>query len=56
MARTDLRAARANRVFCTDKKRIRTENSVIDNGKPGAKALSKIVDCVRMCFSSARNR
>jgi len=25
-----LRAARANRVFCTDEKRIRTENTVID--------------------------
>jgi hypothetical protein len=25
MPRTDLRAARANRVFCTDKKRIRTK-------------------------------
>jgi len=24
----DLRAARANRVFCTDEKRIRTENEV----------------------------
>jgi len=30
-----LRAARANRVFCTDKKRIRTENVVMDNSKGG---------------------
>jgi hypothetical protein len=51
-----LRAARANRVFCTDKKRIRTENTVIVNTKHGVGILYKIVDCARMCFSSARNR
>jgi len=28
-----LRAARANRVFCADEKRIRTENTVIVNSK-----------------------
>jgi hypothetical protein len=28
--RAELRAARANRVFCPDEKRIRTENTVMD--------------------------
>jgi hypothetical protein len=28
------RAARANRVFCTDEKRIRTENTVMANPNP----------------------
>jgi len=51
-----LRAARANRVFCTDEKRIRTENTVIVNTKKAVGVLFKIVDCARMCFSSARNR
>jgi len=51
-----LRAARANRVFCTDEKRIRTENTVIVNTKQAVGVLFKIVDCVRMRFSSARNR
>jgi hypothetical protein len=32
----DLRAARANRVFCTDKKRIRTKNTVMVNTKHSA--------------------
>jgi len=49
--------ARANRVFCTDEKRIRTENAVIDKSNHGVGLLlSKITDCVRICFSSARNR
>jgi hypothetical protein len=48
--------ARANHVFCTDKKRIRTENAVIDKNKNSAGVSYEIVDCVRMCFSSARNR
>ena len=39
-----LRAARANRVFCTDKKRIRTENTVIVNTKHGVVVLYKIDD------------
>jgi hypothetical protein len=30
MSRETLRAARANRIFCTDKKRIRTENAVME--------------------------
>ena len=44
MSRADLRAARANRVFGT-----------VDR-KHGVRGLSKIADCVRMCFSSVRNR
>jgi len=57
MSRTDLRAARANRVFGTDEKRIRTKNTVMDKNKYGLGLhLSKIADCVRICFSSARNR
>jgi len=51
-----LRAARANRVFRADEKRIRTENTVIGKNKNSAGVLYKIADCVRMCFSSARNR
>ena len=39
----DLRAARANRVFCTDEKRIRTENTVMVNTKCGVGVLYKIV-------------
>ncbi|HEY5293241.1 MAG TPA: hypothetical protein VIJ43_13110, partial [Burkholderiales bacterium] len=35
MRQTDLRAARANRVFCTDEKRIRTENTVRDKNNKG---------------------
>src|SRR3990172_1479651 len=35
MRRADLRAARANRVFRADEKRIRTENTVIVNTKSG---------------------
>ncbi|MEK7361182.1 MAG: hypothetical protein AAB133_03790 [Pseudomonadota bacterium] len=57
MPSTDLRAARANRVFRADEKRIRTENTVMDKNKGGlGLLLSKIVDCARMCFSSVRNR
>ena len=43
-----MRAARANRVFCADEKRIRTENTVIVNHKGSAGVLYKIVDCARM--------
>jgi len=39
-----LRAARANRVFCTDKKRIRTENTVIVKTNHGVVVLYKIGD------------
>jgi len=43
--------ARANRVFCTDEKRIRTENTVMDKSNNGLRLhLYKIVDCVRMAF------
>jgi len=57
MRREDLRAARANRVFCADEKRIRTENTVMNKNKGGLGwFLYKIVDCARMCFSSVRNR
>jgi len=31
----NLRAARANRVFCTDEKHIRAENTVMDKSKGG---------------------
>ena len=51
-----LRALRANRVFRADEKHIRTENTVTVNTKHSVEVLSKIADCVRMCFSSARNR
>jgi hypothetical protein len=51
-----LRAARANRVFCTDEKRIRTENTVFANTSHGVGFLHKIADGARMCFSSVRNR
>jgi hypothetical protein len=36
MPPTDLRAARANRVFCADEKCIRTENTVLVNTKRSA--------------------
>jgi len=35
MPPADLRAARANRVFCADEKRIRAENTVMVNRKQG---------------------
>jgi hypothetical protein len=52
-----LRATRANRDFGTDEKRIRTKITVLDKNNYGlGLLLSKIADCARMCFSSARNR
>jgi len=49
--------ARANRVFCTDEKRIRTENTVTDKSNNGlGLVLYKIAGCARMCFSSVRGR
>jgi hypothetical protein len=49
--------ARANRVFCTDKKRIRTENTVTTKSNNGlGLSLYEIADCARMAFSSVRNR
>jgi hypothetical protein len=51
MSRGGLRAARANRVFCTDEKHIRVENSVMDKSKGGLGLfLSKIADCARTAF------
>jgi len=47
-----LRAARANRVFWTDEKRIRAESTVMNKNKDSAGVLYKIVDFTRMCFSS----
>ena len=47
MPRADLRAARANRVFCTDEKRIRTENAVRVNPARSAGFSYKIADCLR---------
>jgi hypothetical protein len=44
MLRKNLRATRANRVFRADRKRIRTENTVIDKNKESARVLYKIVD------------
>jgi hypothetical protein len=39
MSRKDLRAARANPVFCTDEKRIRAENRVMDKNSNGMGVL-----------------
>jgi hypothetical protein len=47
MPQTDLRAARANRVFWTDEKHIRPENTVTVNTKQSVGVLYKIADCVR---------
>ena len=53
----NLRAPRANRVFRTDKKCIRPENTVMVKSKFDlGLSLYKIADWVRMCFSSAPNR
>ena len=48
--------SRANRVFGTDKKRIRTKNAVMDKNKDSAGVLYEIADWARMCFSSVPNR
>jgi hypothetical protein len=55
-SRQNLRAARANRVFRTDEKHIRAEDTVMVNTRQALRVLYKIADCVRMCISSARNR
>src|SRR3990167_5959465 len=39
--------ARANRVFCTDKKHIRTENAVMDKSKSGLGGFLKKVGRLR---------
>jgi hypothetical protein len=54
--RQALRALRANRVFCTDEKHIRAENTVIFENEDTAGVLYKITDCVRTGLSSARNQ
>jgi hypothetical protein len=56
MPPAELRATRANRVFYTGEKRIRIENMAINESNNVVGFLYEIVDCVRMCFSSARNR
>jgi hypothetical protein len=56
VAARPLRALRANRVFGTDEKRIRTENTVIGKSKDGMRFLYKIADCARIRFSSVCNR
>jgi hypothetical protein len=57
LGKKNLRAARANRVFCTDEKRIRTENTVMDKSNNGlGLLLSEIADCERKGSSSARKR
>jgi len=56
MPGADLRAARANRVFRADEKRIRTKNTVMVNTKRSAGVLPKIADWARMWFSSVPNR
>jgi hypothetical protein len=50
-------ALRAPTVFLVRIKTIRTKNTVMDKSNSGLElVLYKIADCVRMCFSSARNR
>jgi len=49
----DLRAARANRHFGTDEKRIRTKMTVMVNPNQVVWVSTKIVNSMRMCFSSA---
>ncbi|TSA14853.1 MAG: hypothetical protein D4R74_07565 [Betaproteobacteria bacterium] len=51
-----LRAPRANRDFCTDKRHISTEIAVIVNIEQTVGFLYKIGDRVRMCLSSVRDR
>jgi hypothetical protein len=54
MRRKPLRAARANRVFCTDEKRIRTENTVMVNPKQAVGFYAR--SAIRADgFSSAQN-
>jgi len=50
MPRADLRAARANRIFCTDEQRIRAENAVMVNTKQSVKVLYKIADYAWTAF------
>jgi len=56
MRGAELRAARANRDFYTDEKRIRTKIAVMVNPERGVGVLHKIVDCERIRFLSVRNQ
>jgi len=49
-------ALRAPTAFSARIKDIRAENAVLINNKNGSGVLYKITDCVRMAFSSVRNR
>src|ERR1035437_10104540 len=45
----ELRAARANPVFCTDEKRIRTENTVMYKNKDGLSGFHQRSSIARGC-------
>jgi len=47
---------RARTVFSARIRSIRAENTVSVNNKDGVGFLYEITDCVRMVFSSVRNR
>ena len=49
-----LRALRANRIFSTDQKRIRRENTVIDKAELGS-LLSKLTRCSRLHLRASRS-
>ena len=50
MPRTKLRAARANRVFCTHEQHIRAEHTVMVNPEQGVGVLYEITDRARTAF------
>ena len=57
MPRAAIARSRAPTLFLVRIKTIRTKNTVLDKSNNGlGLLLSKIADCVRMCFSSAHNR
>jgi len=49
-----LRAARANRIFCTEES-VRAENPVLIKTKNGGWAFYQIVDCARMVLIRAQS-
>ncbi|MEK7436622.1 MAG: hypothetical protein AAB150_07050 [Pseudomonadota bacterium] len=52
-----MRAARANRLFGTEMKRVRTKKTVMDKSDCELGLFqSKITACARMCCSSVRKR
>jgi hypothetical protein len=56
MPGADFRAARANRVFSMDEKRIRRENTVTVSGKNGVGFLYEPADCAdSFCSRNKRN-